>query len=43
LFTQPSLEGKEWLLLVDGRKKESRMDVCSSFERMEGIGIVLGA
>jgi hypothetical protein len=43
LFTKPYLGGKKWLLLVDGRKKENRMDVCNSFERLEGIGIVLGA
>ncbi len=35
LFSQPFLVGKEWLLLVDGKEKESRMDVCNSFERME--------
>jgi hypothetical protein len=35
LFPQPSLGGKECLLLVHGREKESRMDVCSSFEKME--------
>jgi hypothetical protein len=29
--------------LVDGRKKESRMDICNSFERMDGVGIMLGA
>jgi hypothetical protein len=43
LFTQPSLGGKEWFFLVDGRKKESRMDICNSFERMDGVGIMLGA
>jgi hypothetical protein len=35
LFPQLSLGREEWLILVDGKKKESRMDVCSSFERME--------
>jgi hypothetical protein len=35
LFPQPLLGGKKWLFLVDGRKKESRMNLCSSFERME--------
>jgi hypothetical protein len=35
LFPQPSWVGKEWLVLVDGRKKENWMDVCSSFERKE--------
>jgi hypothetical protein len=35
LFSQPSWVGKEWLILVDNRKKESRMDVCRSFERVE--------
>ncbi len=29
--------------MVDGKEKESKMDVCSSFERMEGVGIMLGA
>jgi hypothetical protein len=29
------LGGEEWLVLIDGRNKENRMDVCSSFERME--------
>jgi hypothetical protein len=37
LFPQPSLVGKKWLFLIDGRKKESKMDICSSFERMEVI------
>jgi hypothetical protein len=27
LFTQPFLRRKEWLLLVDGKEKESRMDI----------------
>jgi hypothetical protein len=35
LFPQPFLVGNEWLLLVDGTKKDSRMDVYSTFERME--------
>ncbi len=35
LFPQPSLVGEECLILVDGRKKESRLNVCSSFERKE--------
>jgi hypothetical protein len=35
LFPQPSLVEKKWLVLVDGRKKETKMDVYSSFERME--------
>jgi hypothetical protein len=35
LFPQPSLVEKKWLVLVDGRNKETRMDVYSSFERME--------
>ncbi len=43
LFPQPFVVRKEWLFLVDGRVKESRMDVCNSFERMEGVGIMLGA
>ncbi len=25
----------EWLVLVDGGKRESTLDVCSTFERME--------
>jgi hypothetical protein len=28
--------------LVNGKEKESIMDICSSFGRMEGVGIVLG-
>jgi hypothetical protein len=35
LFPQPSWVGKELLVLVDGRKKENRLDAYSSFERME--------
>jgi hypothetical protein len=35
LFSQPSLGGEEWLVLVDGGNKESRFDVYSTFERME--------
>ncbi len=35
LFPQPWLGKNEWLILVDGKKKENRMDVCSSFERIE--------
>ncbi len=42
MFPQPSLIGKEWLLLVDGKEKESRMNVCSSFEKMDGVRIMLG-
>jgi hypothetical protein len=40
LFSQPSLVGKKWLLYVD---VDNRMDVCSRFERMEGVEIMLGA
>jgi hypothetical protein len=29
--------------LVDGREKESKMDISSSFEIMEGVRIMLGA
>jgi hypothetical protein len=35
LFPQPSGTGEEWLVLVNGGKRESRLDVCSTFERME--------
>jgi hypothetical protein len=28
--------------LVDGKEKESRMNVCSSFEKMDGVRIMLG-
>jgi hypothetical protein len=35
LFLQLSLGGKKWLVLVDGGKKENRLDDCSTFERME--------
>jgi hypothetical protein len=30
-----SLGGKELLILIDGGKRENRLDVCSTFERME--------
>jgi hypothetical protein len=29
------LRGKKLLILVDGGKRESRLDVCSTFEKME--------
>ncbi len=35
LFPQPSGGGKKWLILVNGGKSESRLDVCNTFERME--------
>jgi hypothetical protein len=35
LFLQPSLGGEEWLILVDGEKRESGLDVYSNFERMQ--------
>jgi hypothetical protein len=35
LFSQPSLGGEEWLLFEDGGKKESKLDVCNIFERVE--------
>jgi hypothetical protein len=35
LFPQPLLGGEEWLFLVDGTKKESRMDVRNNFEKIE--------
>ncbi len=35
LFLQPSLGGEEWLVLIDGGKKDNRLDDCSIFERME--------
>jgi len=38
LLPQPSLVGKKCLVLVDGRKKESRLDVWGSLERMEVSG-----
>ncbi len=36
LFLQPSLGRKKWLILVDDGKRESRLDLYSIFERMEG-------
>ncbi len=27
--------GKEWLILINGGNRENRLDVCSTFERME--------
>ncbi len=35
LFLQPSLGGEEWLVFIDGEKRESGLDVCSTCERME--------
>jgi hypothetical protein len=35
LFWQLSLGREDWLILVDGKKKENRMDVCNNFKRME--------
>ncbi len=35
LFLQLSLGGEEWLVLVDGGKKENKLDDSSTFERME--------
>jgi hypothetical protein len=32
LFLQPSSTEQEWLLLIDGGKKERRLDVYSTFE-----------
>jgi hypothetical protein len=34
-FPQPSLGGEEWLILVDSGKRDSRLDVCNTFEIME--------
>ncbi len=30
-----SLEGEEWLVLIDGGKRENKLDDNSTFERME--------
>jgi hypothetical protein len=35
LFSQPCRGRKKWLVLVDDKKKECRLDNCNSFERME--------
>jgi hypothetical protein len=35
LVLQLSLGGKEWLVLVDGEKKDNILDDNSTFERME--------
>ncbi len=43
MFPQPSLGRKEWLVLVDGEKRENKLDVCSTFEKWKWIGIMLGA
>jgi hypothetical protein len=32
---QLSIEGEEWLILVDGRKRDNRLDDNGNFERME--------
>jgi hypothetical protein len=42
LFLQFSLGGEEWLVLVDGGKRENRSDDSGNFERMEVSRIVLG-
>jgi len=34
-FLQLSLGGEEWLVLIDGGKKENKLDDSSTFERME--------
>jgi len=36
------LGGEKCLVLVDRGKRESRLDLCSTFEIMEVSGIVLG-
>jgi hypothetical protein len=38
LFLQPFFIGEKCLILVDGRKKESKLDVWGSFEKMEVSG-----
>jgi hypothetical protein len=35
LFLQLSVGGKEWLVIVDGEKKEHILDDNNTFERME--------
>jgi hypothetical protein len=35
LFSQLSLGEEKWLILVVGGKRESRLNVFSTFERME--------
>jgi hypothetical protein len=35
LFLQLSLGGVEWLVLIDGGRREKRLDDCSTFEKME--------
>ncbi len=35
LFLQLSLGGEEWLVLIDGGKKENKLDDNSTFVRME--------
>ncbi len=35
MFPQPSLGGEEWLILIDGGKRENRLDVYGTFERMK--------
>ncbi len=35
LFPQPCWGRKEWLVLINGRKKECRLNICNSFEKME--------
>jgi hypothetical protein len=43
LLPQPFLVGGKCLILVDGRKKENRLDVWGSFERMEVSGDNVGS
>jgi hypothetical protein len=43
LCLQPSLGGEEWLLLVDGGKRENGLDVCNFLKEWKWVGIMLGA
>jgi hypothetical protein len=35
LFLQLSLGGEKWLVLIDGGKRENKLDDSSTFERMK--------
>ncbi len=43
MFSQLSLVGEEWLVLVGGKKKESRLGVVVVLKEWKWIGIMLGA
>ncbi len=42
-FVQPSLGNEEWLILTNCGKRESGLDVCSTFEKMEMSKDIVGS